>query len=431
MLERLTWRIRALVGDLLTGPGVWGWVRLAGAVLAVFAFAGLSRHFWSEPGAPPAMYFTRWGLRYLVWPVFAIVGAFLVGAGYVRQLYHLPAQRLGIRYLFPAIFGIRYPTLKIVDGRRNLHVGELNLVDQVGGPGYLDIQPGSAVVLESLTRPTNVYGAGLHFVTRLERIREVISLAEQQDKIASLRINTLDGIPVTVQDIQYRYRLRGGRRPGQAEPQSAGNPYPILNSAAREMAYRRNSNAAGVLPWAQMVRNGAEGAIQGYVRPARLDEIATPAPDRPDPRAEISRQAQQATARSIRGNGAELVWMDIGHLEPLPDDVRERQAAAWGEPWKGQATLNRAEADAERLRLQELGRAEAQAEMLVNLVGALGALDLSGNPRENLRNLIILRTAQILEAMAERQQPVYRDYDGLLHQQTHPLGGGDGAGSRS
>ena len=50
----------------------------------------------------------------------------------------------------------------------------------------------------------------------------------------------------------------------------------------------------------------------------------------------------------------------------------------------------------------EQGRSEAQAEMLMSIIHALDGVKISSvDSREYLRNLILLRTAQILEAMTE------------------------------
>jgi hypothetical protein len=68
----------------------------------------------------------------------------------------------------------------------------------------------------------------------------------------------------------------------------------------------------------------------------------------------------------------------------------------------GDARLTRSYGEAQRLAYQEIGRAEAQAELLISIMHALSDANLrSGGTRQGLRDLILVRTAQLLEAMGE------------------------------
>ena len=64
----------------------------------------------------------------------------------------------------------------------------------------------------------------------------------------------------------------------------------------------------------------------------------------------------------------------------------------------------------------ERGRAEAQAELLVEIMDAFQEMSLTQDSRENIANLVLARTAQILDGMKDRDENSYRP-------QFPPLGG--------
>lgn len=56
--------------------------------------------------------------------------------------------------------------------------------------------------------------------------------------------------------------------------------------------------------------------------------------------------------------------------------------------------------EAQRIAYQDIGRAEAQAEVLMSIIHALDDIDLAAEDKNrNIRKIILLRTAQVLEAM--------------------------------
>ena len=57
--------------------------------------------------------------------------------------------------------------------------------------------------------------------------------------------------------------------------------------------------------------------------------------------------------------------------------------------------------DAQRMALQERGRSEAQAELLRNITASLREANLQPDHPENVRKILLVRTAQILEGMRD------------------------------
>ena len=106
--------------------------------------------------------------------------------------------------------------------------------------------------------------------------------------------------------------------------------------------------------------------------------------------------------------GTELLWIDIGHLDILEisakkqENVDGQRFAFWASRWIGNINRTHAFGEAERLALQERGRVEAQAELLRNITNSLRGFEQTGDPTENLRRMLLVRTAQILEGMGEK-----------------------------
>jgi hypothetical protein len=53
---------------------------------------------------------------------------------------------------------------------------------------------------------------------------------------------------------------------------------------------------------------------------------------------------------------------------------------------------------------QEIGRAEGQAELIMSIINALGAAAPAGAAPPNLNRIVLVRTAQILESLAQPQK---------------------------
>jgi hypothetical protein len=87
------------------------------------------------------------------------------------------------------------------------------LIEAIGGPGYLYILPGNVVLVEGLDGQIRVLGAGRHFITCLERVKEVFSLEERYAQVEKIAAPSRDGLEVVARDIRYRYQLiqAGGR----------------------------------------------------------------------------------------------------------------------------------------------------------------------------------------------------------------------------
>jgi hypothetical protein len=355
--------------------------------------------------------------RYLLAPFVASLIVLLYGARYIQDVYELNKFEGALLYFLSSIIGLPgYATLKVENGQKQLAPNEENTLDKIGGPGYISISPGNVVLFERLTGPAAVRAAGRHFISRFERIAAIVNLDELIGQ-SSHTATTRDGIPVKAINVNFRYRLLPGRRFTGPAGRAMIDPYPFSTKAVIDMAYNRNVRADGLMLWDAAVTNVIDTALTGYISGVTLDKLIAPSFPNGDP-ANMTRDIVQkslfspSTRAGFRNFGAELLFCDIGHFainiaDPqLEAEVKSRLTNNWKAHWIGVANKTLSDADAQRHAFQDLARAEVQAEMLVSIASALeeAGLRKDGSTLDNLDNIILMRTAQIIEAISDQSR---------------------------
>jgi hypothetical protein len=295
----------------------------------------------------------------------------------------------------------------ISDGKAQTDSGQEHLILKIGGPGYLVIQTGNVVLLEDLSGKVHVVGAGRHFISRSESIKEIACLEERFAHIERLSATTKDGIEIVVRDIRYRYRLCGDLNMNSDAGRQSDNRFSFSEEAVIQMTYNRTLAQNGIGTWHMGVNQVVEAVITDYIRQHPVDSVTAPQTQDIDARGDIYREFYSQSGRNrFREKGAELIWIDIGHFETPEKSVIEQRVNTWQARWLGNADVVRASGEAQRTASQELGRAEAQAEMLKNIVQSLETVGEPGGSRQqNMRALYLARIAQLLDAMST--QPLY------------------------
>ena len=372
-----------LVEKFLSGDRKWGLLRfsfLAGVAGTLFIESFFVHGLW----------------RYLIVPILAGLLAFVAGARYIQDIYELDGFWKAFHYLFAAFFGISYAQMRVDGGRKGIKEGEVNLLDVIGGPGFVSVQPGNAVLFEGKAAPTAIHPEGSHFVPRFERIQP-IALEDQYGELESISAMTRDGFDVKIGRTRFRFRLLADRGAGLRE-----NPYPFLEGAIYDMIYNRTVSGQVVEDWSSGVAGEIRRVISAYVNRNTLDHLTAPQETGADPRGDLMRALRSpACTDSLRRRGTEILWIDIGSFEITNKQVEQQRLNTWQAKWMGDARLARSYGEAQRLAYQEIGRAEAQAEMLISIMHALSDVNLSGGTRQSLRDVILVRTAQLLDAMGE------------------------------
>ena len=422
------WRFWYFINGFWEGDLQWGRVRLGVFIAAAFLYMALGRFIFETvdvtvmatdwrtkiflfrllriplPFLEIFAHFLNWSAaRYWLMPIAAVGFALWWGSRYVQDIYELKNFKPAFNYLMATLFARNYPHLEVAAGSKQIKPGEINLLDAIGGPGYISVQPGSIVLFERLREPASVRAAGVHFVPRREKLNDEIgSLDDQPGEVKEVTATSKDGILVTVSNITYRYRLRASSQKDAYVRRKSSNPYPFSIQAMRNMAYRRAVGGDGKLtPWPMAVEGVIKGAITGYVSSHQVDYLTAPKRHDKDPRLEIVNQLKsKGTREGLKNVGAELLWCDIGHFG-LPDSVDAQRDETWSAKWQGSATVVEAYGKAQRVAYRDLARGEAQAEMLISIFHALEDVDLSSDHADNLRQMILARTAGVLESMTE------------------------------
>ncbi len=408
--------LRATQTDLASRQQIYGFLRFLGSVLLglAVAFWGTFRfESWDLSLASQsliedpirtilAVLLSPVSMRYYIAPLAAVIGVFLWAGTYVKDVYALPQLRLGLKYVISSVFARNIPSLVIDGGVKKIPKGKVNLVDAIGGPGYVFIHPGNAVLFRKLRQPSNITLRETYYLTPFETIGQIASLDEQQGSRDGVKALTRDGIMVTVQDIHYRFRLFPELEHGRPRRRTLQDPYPFDAQALWNMAYNLSVDENGLEAWKTAVSRAIVGGITDYVNAHDIDELTAPREASQDPRRELRNSLFHGSTRnSLRSLGAELIYVDIGHFaidEELVDMQRTDTLAA---EWLGDAKVVKAFGEAKRSVYEELGRAEAQAELIISIANSLESVELGSDAAENVRKMLLARTAQLLEVMAE------------------------------
>lgn len=376
-------RSTPVIENFLSGDRRWGNLRLF--FLGTLAFLLFI-----------ASFFVRGGWRDLIAPLTACLLAFMAGARYIQDIYELEKFQHALRYLFSSFFGFDYPHLSISGGKKGVKAGEVNLLDVIGGPGVVYVQPGNAVLFEGRDAPTAIHPNGRHFVPRFETLQP-IALEDQYGELEGVSAMTRDGFDVKIGRTRFRFRLL-------ADPtaRSRQNPYPYSENAIYDMVYNRTVSDQGLGDWSSGIASDIRKVLTGYINRHTLDQLTAPGESDGDPRGEIKRELRSSAIKDkLRRRGTELLSIDIGSFEIPDKKVEQQRLNTWQAKWMGDARLTRSYGEAQRLAYQEIGRAEAQAEMLISIVHALSDVNVRTGTRASLRDVILVRTAQLLESMGE------------------------------
>ncbi len=342
------------------------------------------------------------GFRYLLAPITATLAVFTYAAFFVKDVYALERFRDGLHYVFSSMTSLLWPTLEIRGGEKVLRKGVPNLLDQIGGPGYVIIQPGNAALFRTLRQPSNISIRESYFMVPFETIGQIANLDDQQDDRDGITSMTRDGIRVTLKDVHFRYRIFPEMKYGRPIRRSLDDPYPYDEKAIWNMAYNLSVTAEGdIEPWRVAVGRSTVGGITDFISFNTVDFLTAPRENSQDPRRELRFNLLQGeTKAALRGVGAELLWVDVGHVSIDEEEVDTQRADAWGAEWAGKAGIERAYGEAKRQAYQEMGRAEAQAELIMSISEVMKDVSEEDRP-EMTRQLFLTRVAQLLDSMTE------------------------------
>jgi hypothetical protein len=377
----------------------YGWLRLAFlVVIPIFLSILISK----VPLLRPLRFAY---LQLLVIYYLGSLSAMAASVAYIQDIFGLDSDRMPFRHFISSFLGVGVPKIHIAN---RIHESDWkDMVEVIGGPAVLNIDPGYAVLTETLTFPANLYGqGGGYFISRHERVQEIIDLHEQEGDGKDLKATTRDGITVIVENLKYNYRLWDPM--WEADPTiqvDLLNPYPFSMDAVRDFVYNRtiavdDQGRPKKFDWRGAVGGRVQGIIKDYISERRLDDvIATHEHLNQNPRQEIRDKAYLPDfKKNLRGMGTVLRWWDPGEFKS-PEPIEGQFLSDWSVDITSNIQINEAYGHAQKQAYEELGRAEAEAELLISIIHSLQDIRFGDDKSQTLQNLILIRTAQVIRAL--------------------------------
>jgi hypothetical protein len=442
VLNRWRKAIDTFIQGVLEGDLEWGGYRLAFMGLLVLAFVVLN--FLVEPIRvpptvrtllqnygltellPPAImevldfvggFFTLQAWRHSLPPLFGWLLALYVGSRYLRNLLELESTATAWNYLTAVLFGGPYPRLLVSQGEiRN--ASESNPLLRVGGPGWLFVAPGSAVVLESNGLPSSVVLDGRHFVHQFETIREIFDLRERERALTDIALCTRDGVPLVLDEVRIRFRLFS------ADALSSNVPYPADRDAVVRACYtsarrvQATEDGPAQETWEAAVSRHVVRMIGRWIANQLMDDLIPP-PDK-DETAPYRRLLHnhfllRETRALFAAMGAEIIWTSIGHLHPEPSitadlpgggNVLGQIIDTWKSKHVALAQDEIAEAESYARKLESLAVVQARAQMLMNIVEILRQAREAGVPLDSsVADLLLQQASGVVETRSSITRP--------------------------
>lgn len=329
------------------------------------------------------------------------IETFYISVKYLQDIYEIPSARNTAKYLWSAVFGVCLPKLKISGGKKDAIEG-FNSIGLIGGPGILQIERDNVVALETLQTQKNVLVAGERRITRFDFIKDIFSTEEQYGEIKEIKALTADGIRVSIHDVQFRFRIDGSFK--QPENNVQTRDYIPSKKAVTHLAYHRPVSADGVSPlWTDAISGIVVSIIRKHVNNAYLDDLVAPQNTEGHSLDALRNKFSSSQARDqFKNAGAKLDSCNIGEISVDSIDIDTERLKAWFAKQSGVIKVIRAQGDAESFASHERGRTEGQAMLLKSISNALQDIGIDGSDaasvKKNLRNILLTRTAQILES---------------------------------
>ncbi|HEX6384092.1 MAG TPA: SPFH domain-containing protein [Anaerolineae bacterium] len=330
--------------------------------------------------------------------------AYEAAVSLVRMLYDLPDRPTAQRFLSRQSSGASPGGPIALNGQTLAADREESVLLHLGGPGLVAVKNGNVAVTELNGRFCRVLGPGVHNLGRLEYVRAVLDLHQQQRSAEDVSAITKDGIDVKI-PLTVTFRLNAG------EASSKAQPYPYDEDTVRRAAYTETIKDDGTLTtWDQVPLGRARGILAGIIAKYRLDEILFPGTR--EPYHAIRQELERKLRTALADMGIELTGVHVGRLE-LPEPAFQQYVDYWKAHLESQIRLTLADGTASAVEEIEIARAEAEVTMIQAIIEGVRRAQYSGS-RAAMREIIALRLIEALEKMARQSQELHPLPEGLL-----------------
>ncbi len=329
--------------------------------------------------------------------VLAFGSAFFLAARFLREVYPKLKRRDAIRFLLysrfdrPA-FG---PFLKI-QGGREVASGD-NVVSRIGGPGALIVAADNAVVLERAGAFTSVQGPGFPQLMPFEKVYDIVDLAPKSYRY-SVSAMSREGILLDW-DVEVQYQVADGGLPLAEGAFYSFSPHDVFRTSTSKWIREKGWKYGQDMDWeGLLVIWQAEGTLRSIVARRPLDQlIGLTEGDAQVAKMAIQSELEQDLRQYAPTIGAKILRVRLDNLQ-----VRNEVAKQWIETWKARWQSWSAErlghGEAANIFQYEKVKAEAQAEMIVDIAQALRGFigDRSFSPQA-IPQMVLMRLFSVLD----------------------------------
>ena len=258
-------------------------------------------------------------------------------------------------------------------------------------PSFSSMQAGvlsSHQILATRKGTQFVRAAGPGFV----RLKAGESIAEMVDLRKHVRsqdvtVNTRDGIPI-VTSIKIVFGVKQGE-----QNQARGHlEYPYDKNAIFQVSQAVSiDEQRELLPWTEQITPQAASYLVSEVAQFTLNELS----QEPGLFNGIQRRVRRQLRSNFDGMGIKI--FDVGvSMRELPEEIVQQRLAIWRAPWQSEIQVRQANSDANSLRRMKHARAQAQVEIIQNIMRSIDEMR-----RAESAALPQVVTLRIIEALGE------------------------------
>jgi hypothetical protein len=355
-------------------------------------------------------------------------------------------RRMALRCLVTYALGTNYPYHVVVDekiryrteGERSWLTGEDRLVERVAGdvfgsflagPGVVIAGCDHAVVLSAGMTFKGARGPGVVFTSYADRPTQAVDLRVQL-RAFPVEAWTKDGIAVTVSTfIPFQIDT------GQEQPE-LGKGFPYRSAAVFKAVQAQMVAHTGLsqmpedtekLAWYDLPQLIGERAIRDAIARYEFDDLYAPfelydddslgddEPPHRHARVDIVEKLRKRLDEELPKVGIKRIGGGIGDIKPVEDDVTEQRIQSWKVEWLREIMLRRAEGQNTRLRLVEQARAQAQADIIMQIGSRITRMRRSGEATS--LGVVLRYFIEVLEQLVGRsdlRELLPKDMDSIL-----------------
>jgi regulator of protease activity HflC (stomatin/prohibitin superfamily) len=293
------------------------------------------------------------------------------------------------------LLGISGGTWVISGGQAEVKGDPNGALARFGGPGFVIVQQGHAVILEISGKVSDVIGSGITWLKPFERISMVVPLFLRSEKITVEKVATKDKVLIDEFEIQVYHKADPGP---PTDSQTRDGQFAYIKQKLLDDVW---SPSGG--DWRGSVRSVAETATRDVVGRFELEEIV-PISDtfRTRFKETLTAEMNKVTAKKM---GVLTVTVDIGKVK-IPEESEARLLKKWSAQQQIQIAESRKEIELVRgkvrvsnLRDMEAARAVAQEQMIMAISAGFGVANQTGNVLP--ATIVQLRMLEALEKIAE------------------------------